>query len=365
MAPVPVLSWTMTVQTALLSSMPVIWRLLMNHPSQTTNPGWTKAGRCLSSDIFKTRGFRRSKSGLKPSRILSSPIIRSYKLRLGRGSYTPFRGLCRTVSTTLHANVNFDVFAKFHLTLLADLQQQKDQQLEETKYSGDLTLPSIDFVKCDKDLKRYTQDVNSVTDITKLLTTFALRTIATSLHILHDIPEGEDGDTFRKFLQFRRSSKMCPVKNNIFDVVFLPSPHPDHTSMIILVIPPWALNNTDFVSFVDTGAVTPGSLDGIPTAKPASASAVMWSLLWDTCSKQKCQYFAVTTYEFWAFGNFSSNMQTAYISDLFRAPVHPYDAQVQQDMLLSPAISETLLFWMAACVGAGNILWTPCDKITS
>lgn len=254
---------------------------------------------------------------------------------------------------------------RIHSAACKYLQQQKDQQLEETKYSDDLILPSIGFVKCDKDLKRYMQDVNSVTDITKLLTTFALRTIATSLHILHDIPEGEDGDMFRKFLQFSRSSKMCPVKNSIFDVVFLPSPHPDHTSMIILVIPPWALNHADFVSFIDTGAVTPGSLDGIPTAKPTSASAVMWSLLWDMCSKQKCQYFAVTTYEFWAFGNFSSNMQTAYISDLFRAPVHPYDAQVQQDMLLSPAISETLLFWMAACAGAGDILWTPCDKITS
>ncbi|KAG2143350.1 hypothetical protein BD769DRAFT_1044247 [Suillus cothurnatus] len=210
------------------------------------------------------------------------------------------------------------------------------------------------------------QNVNSVTDITKLLTTFALRTIATCLHILHDIPEGEDGDMFRKFLQFRRSSKICPVKNDIFDVVFLPSPHPDHTSMIILVIPPWALNNKDFISFIDTGAATPGSLDEIPTAKPASASAVMWALLWDMCSKQKCQYFAVTTYESWAFGNFSSNMQIACISDLFRAPVHLHDAQVQQNMLPSPAISETLLFWTAACVGAGGILWTPCDdKIIS
>jgi hypothetical protein len=60
------------------------------------------------------------------------------------------------------------------------------------------------------------------------------------------------------------------------------------------------------------------------------------------------------------------DMQIAYISDLFRAPVHLHDAQVQQDMLPSPAISETLLFWMAACVGAGGILWTPCDdKIIS
>ena len=108
------------------------------------------------------------------------------------------------------------------MELLADLQLQTDKQLDETKYSGDLTLPSIDFVNCnEKDLKMCMQDVNSVTDITKLLTTFALRTIANCLHILHDIPEGEDGDACRKFLQFRRSSKMCPVKDDIFDVVSL------------------------------------------------------------------------------------------------------------------------------------------------
>jgi hypothetical protein len=30
--------------------------------------------------------------------------------------------------------------------------------------------------------------------------------------------------------------------------------------MIILVIPPWALNNMDFISFIDTGAVRALSL---------------------------------------------------------------------------------------------------------
>ncbi|KAG2122935.1 hypothetical protein DEU56DRAFT_831148 [Suillus clintonianus] len=245
------------------------------------------------------------------------------------------------------------------------LQRQKDKKLQVAKYFGDLTLPSIDFIRRDEEVMLM-QDVNSVIDITKLLLAFPLLTIARCLHILHDIPKGEDGDTYRNFLQFRRSPRMCPVKDNIFDIISLPSPHPGRTSMIILVIPPWALNNIDFISFINTGAVTPGTLDGISTAKPASSSNVMWALLWDICSKQKCQYFAVTTYEFWAFGNFSSDMQTAYISDLFRAAVHPHDADVQQDKLPTPAIPETLLFWMAACVGAGGILWTPCKaKVTS
>ncbi|KAG1722544.1 uncharacterized protein EDB91DRAFT_1174563 [Suillus paluster] len=252
---------------------------------------------------------------------------------------------------------------RIHGAVCEYLERQKDKQLERTKDSVDLTLPSINLMVYDyKGINACMQDVNFVTDITTLLMTFAFRTVARCLHILHDIPEGIDGDAFRKFLQFRSSSEMCPVKDNIFDVVSLPSPHPGYTSMIVLVVPPWAFDNMDFISFIDTGEVTPGSLDGIPTSKPASAPAILWALLWDMCSKQKCQYFAVTTYELWAFGNFSSNMENAYISDLFRAPVHSHDSQVQQDMLPSPSMSETLLFWMAACIGAGGIVWTPCDS---
>ncbi|KIK37525.1 hypothetical protein CY34DRAFT_810244 [Suillus luteus UH-Slu-Lm8-n1] len=56
--------------------------------------------------------------------------------------------------------------------------------------------------------------------------------------------------------------------------------------------------------------------------------------------------------------------KTAYVSDLIRAPIYAYDAQVELDWLPSPAIPEVLLLWMAACVGAGGISWTPCDNKT-
>jgi len=59
-------------------------------------------------------------------------------------------------------------------------------------------------------------------------------------------------------------------------------------------------------------------------------------------------------------------METAYISDLFRAPVYSHDAKVRRDILPSPTMTETLLFWMAATLGAGDIVWKPFDdKITS
>lgn len=144
--------------------------------------------------------------------------------------------------------------------------------------SSDLTLPSINLVKCDdKDIKFYMQDVNFVTDITKILLVSAFQTVARCLYMLLDIPEGEEGDYFRSLVQFKTSFEMCPVKDKIFDVVslvyififFFPvpncsskssiheqgSPHAGRTSMIILVIPPWALDNIDFLSFVNTGPV--------------------------------------------------------------------------------------------------------------
>jgi hypothetical protein len=106
--------------------------------------------------------------------------------------------------------------------LLADFGLLEDMQLDETLYPGDLTLPSVDFEGYDeKELKMCIQDVSSVADITNLLTRFVLRTIANCLHILHDVQERDDAETVRELLQFRRSCTMCPVKDDIFDVVFL------------------------------------------------------------------------------------------------------------------------------------------------
>ncbi|OAX41812.1 hypothetical protein K503DRAFT_684573 [Rhizopogon vinicolor AM-OR11-026] len=214
-------------------------------------------------------------------------------------------------------------------------------------------------------MRFYTQDVNFVTDITKLLMAFTFRTIARCLYMLLGIPEGEEGDGFRSIVQFKTSFEMCPVNDKNFDVISLPT-NTGRTSMIILVIPPWALDNMDFISFINTGPVAPGSIDVFPADKPASAPATVWAMLWDMCSKHKCYYFAVTTYEFWAFGNFSSNMDNGYISDLFKAPVYSHNAQVERDILPSPTMTETLLFWMAACIGVADINWKPFDdKVTS
>jgi len=102
------------------------------------------------------------------------------------------------------------------------------------------------------------------------------------------------------------------------------------------------------------------------------------------CSKYKCSYFAVTTYEFWTFGNFTSSlfspfksidavcladrliaMENAYISDLFGAPVHPHGVQVRRHMLPSPSMTEVVLFWMAASMGIEGIDWIPFDDKAS
>jgi len=61
----------------------------------------------------------------------------------------------------------------------------------------------------------------------------------------------------------------------------------------------------------------------------------------------------------------AKDMKDGFISDLFRAPVYPHDAQVHRDMLTSPTMTETLLFWMAACIGIGGNGWKPFDDKTA
>lgn len=77
--------------------------------------------------------------------------------------------------------------------------------------SSDLTLPSINLVKCDdKDIKFYMQDVNFVTDITKILLVSAFQTVARCLYMLLDIPEGEEGDYLGPWCSSKPHLKCAP-----------------------------------------------------------------------------------------------------------------------------------------------------------
>ena len=119
------------------------------------------------------------------------------------------------------------------LKIDTDLAQQKDKQILQPLSGGsrDLALPSTNLVKCDDDdVRFYLQDVNFVTDITRILLMSVLRTVARSIYMLLDIPEGKDGDIFRSLVQFKTSFGMCPVKDKIFDVVSL-------VCILILIIP--------------------------------------------------------------------------------------------------------------------------------
>jgi hypothetical protein len=106
---------------------------------------------------------------------------------------------------------------------LADFERQEDRQIKPLiGGSADLVLPSVNLLRYDdKDIRFFMQDVNFVTDITKLLLASVFRTVARCLYMLLDVDEGEDGEGFRNLVQFRTSLEMCPVQDKIFDVVSL------------------------------------------------------------------------------------------------------------------------------------------------
>ena len=130
---------------------------------------------------------------------------------------TPFR--IRGSASDCALNAFFfpaDKFAQ-RLILSADIEQQNDKQIERDL----LTLPSVNLPCDNRNISFLIEDVNFVTDITKVLKATAFRTIERCLYTLLDIPEGGEGEVFRSFVEFKPSFEMCPVKDTIFDVVCL------------------------------------------------------------------------------------------------------------------------------------------------
>ncbi|KAL4080103.1 hypothetical protein V8B97DRAFT_1930130 [Scleroderma yunnanense] len=51
-------------------------------------------------------------------------------------------------------------------------------------------------------------------------------------------------------------------------------------------------------------------------------------MLWEVCKNTNCQFFAVTTYDRWTFGNFSNTLRTAQLTDQSKAPIFPKEVSV-------------------------------------
>ncbi|KAF9218897.1 hypothetical protein BS17DRAFT_790472 [Gyrodon lividus] len=227
--------------------------------------------------------------------------------------------------------------------------------LEEGKLR-DLTLADTGSSSLDENDFSFLElcDLNFVTDVTRLLVAFPLRTVLKAFKLFARVPEGHEAD---KLLRFKDVNNLCPVRDDRFDLLALPGENATDLSLLVVVVSPWDIRLDDLREFVCDGIPTEGSLD-LGTGVP-SPHTVLWALIWDICSKHDCRFFVLSNYDKWVFGNFSKDMRHAQVTTYMRAPVFPKEQNVRVDDISDPKLPvpnvlESLLYWMAAAVAPNH-----------
>ncbi|KIK75958.1 hypothetical protein PAXRUDRAFT_835511 [Paxillus rubicundulus Ve08.2h10] len=223
--------------------------------------------------------------------------------------------------------------------------------LEEGKLA-DLALADTQSSSLDENDFRFLEfsDLNFVTDVTKLLAAFPLRTALKAFKIFAGVPEEHE---VNKLLRFKDVNNLCAVRGDRFDLLALPGEKATDLSLLVVVVPPWDIRFDDLNEFVREGIPTGGSLDLGPSAP--SPHAVLWALIWDICWEHNCRFFVLSNYDQWVFGNFSNDMRHAQVTTYMRAPVFPKEQNVRADDISDPKfpvpnVIECLLYWIAAAV---------------
>lgn len=145
-----------------------------------------------------------------------------------------------------------------------------------------------------------------------------------------------DGELFRQIYMINRNSEATPEEySNTLN------------PMVVFVQAPWVLSPKDFELFTSRRTVgalkaEPGRRDGL-----LRSSERLWGKIWDLCVNERCYWFAVTTYEEWAFGRFSDGWTTAFVS-----PPMSWDST-------KPTILQCLTYWMMSSIGAEGTFNTP------
>ncbi|EGN97132.1 hypothetical protein SERLA73DRAFT_183746 [Serpula lacrymans var. lacrymans S7.3] len=194
------------------------------------------------------------------------------------------------------------------------------------------------------------RDVNRVTDITKLLMGCTMFTIIEVMSRFFDSAP----QTWRAKLTFYETYYMPKVDGARWDILEVPGD--EGTSMVIVVVPPWQFDYNEFCEFTREGVQGKESLELSPDATPHHACTILWALLWDLCAPGNTQYFVVTTYHHWAFGNFSKDCRVATVTEPIEAYVSNIDST--PSTIPTPNIIQMLMFWMGSSLGAG----LPRDK---
>lgn len=212
----------------------------------------------------------------------------------------------------------------------------------------DLALPSVAIADlADDDVYIMdTNEINYVTDLSRILKMFTLRTVETAYKLLCG-----PSDPLAPLLKFHDLYSSFPIEGAKFDLLGLPGSNSKELSMVLLIVPYWEVDYGNLQDFTQEGMQAPGSLDLIPGTRPPYYSTVLWAMLWEVCKHTNCRFFAVTTYDCWTFGNFSDTLRTAQVTEQMKAPVFPKEVSVTlQDVqqCLQPNVLEFLLFWLAA-----------------
>ncbi|KIJ15793.1 hypothetical protein PAXINDRAFT_11376 [Paxillus involutus ATCC 200175] len=199
--------------------------------------------------------------------------------------------------------------------------------LEEGKLA-DLTLADTQSSSLDENDFRFLElfDLNFVTDVTKFLAAFPLRTALKAFKIFAGVPEEHPVD---KLLRFKDVNNLCGIRGDRFDLLALPGENATDLSLLVVVVPPWDIRFDDLKEFIREGMPTEGSLD--LGASVPSPHTVLWALIWDICWEHNCRFFVLSNYDQWVFGNFSNNMRHAQVTTYMRAPVFPKEQNVRAE----------------------------------
>ncbi|KAI6044570.1 hypothetical protein EDC04DRAFT_2560902, partial [Pisolithus marmoratus] len=204
-----------------------------------------------------------------------------------------------------------------------------------------------------------THEINCVSDLTGILKMVTLRTVETAYQLF-------SGSTAQQ-TTFHDLNSRFPIKGSKFDMLGLPGSKAGELSMVLIVVPYWEVDYGNLRDLTQEGKQSPGSLDMISADRPPHYSSVLWAVLWDACKRFNCRFFAVTTYNHWTFGNFSSHLGTAQLTEQIEAPVFLDDARPSLQQIEGrhqPNVLECLLLWMAAARDPNHrLLRLPPDHV--
>ncbi|KAH7890300.1 hypothetical protein F5I97DRAFT_1922630 [Phlebopus sp. FC_14] len=228
---------------------------------------------------------------------------------------------------------------------LADAQLTSE--LMNAGQLSDLALPDTELSILDANDMHYLEHfyLNSATDVSRLLHSYALTTVSKAFQLLMGIPPTHP---LGQLLHFRQVYNRIPVEGARFDVLGLPALKESELTMMVFVVPPWEKVENYMKDFALAGLIGDHSLDMNPSNHPPLRATILWAVIWQMCADNNCRYFTVTNYDQWIFGNLSQDLHTAQVTSPMKAPVFKKESTVTADQIPRPNILECLLFWMGA-----------------